>query len=92
MIYRKKRYFILRKDIRSLCYFESRDNLKLLGSIPLCVNTYILPVSPEKAGMRNIVIIIDLYSFKHSTDHFKHVLEILPDGVRDSSKSTIFIR
>ena len=27
----KKRYFILRRDIRTLCYFQSSDNLVLLG-------------------------------------------------------------
>ena len=31
----KKRYFILRKDIKSLCYFPSKDDLTLLGSVKL---------------------------------------------------------
>ncbi len=31
----KRRYFILRKDIKSLCYFKSKDNLTLLGTIKL---------------------------------------------------------
>ena len=32
---RKKRYFILRKDIRALNYYESQSDLTLLGSIPI---------------------------------------------------------
>lgn len=45
----KKRYFILRKDERALCYFESRENLKLLGYLPL-VNSQVRTLAPEDAG------------------------------------------
>ena len=48
---RKKRYFILRKDIRSLCYYVSREDLTLLGSVPLNEHTTISnKVKAEEAG------------------------------------------
>jgi hypothetical protein len=47
---RKKRYFVLRKDIRSLCYYSSREDLTLLGSIPLDIDTKLMNVKPEDAG------------------------------------------
>jgi hypothetical protein len=46
----KKRYFVLRKDIRSLCYYASREDLTLLGSIPLDIDTKLANVKPEDAG------------------------------------------
>jgi hypothetical protein len=55
---RKKRYFVLRKDIRSLCYYASREDLTLLGSIPLDIDTKLANVKPEDAdGYQNVVAI-----------------------------------
>ena len=47
---RKKRYFVLRKDIRSICYYDSRESLTLLGSIPLDSETQISHVAPKDAS------------------------------------------
>jgi hypothetical protein len=47
---RKRRYFVLRKDIRSLCYYASREDLTLLGSIPLDIDTKLANVKPDDAG------------------------------------------
>lgn len=38
---RKRRYFILRSDIRELCYYVSEDHLTLIGSIAIDSNTMI---------------------------------------------------
>ena len=46
----KRRYFVLRKDIRSICYYDNRENLTLLGSIPLDSETVITPVPPKDAS------------------------------------------
>ncbi len=55
---RKKRYFVLRKDIRSLCYYASREDLTLLGSIPLDIDTKLANVKPDAAdGFQNVVAI-----------------------------------
>ena len=54
----KKRYFILRKDIRALCYYASREDLTLLGSIPLDIDTRLINIKPEDAdGFQNVVAI-----------------------------------
>eukprot|EP01035_Chromulina_nebulosa_P008702 gene8702-11780_t len=55
----KKRYFILRKDIRALCYYVSREDLTLLGSVPLNENTTITNKvkSDEAAGFGNVIAI-----------------------------------
>lgn len=55
----KKRYFILRKDIRSLCYYASREDLTLLGAIPLDSETRLMNIKPEDAGK----IVADVDSF-----------------------------
>jgi hypothetical protein len=34
-IYRKRRYFILRRDIKQICYYPSEDQLTLIGTIPI---------------------------------------------------------
>ncbi len=47
---RKRRYFILRKDIHVLAYFPSSDSLTLLGSIKLEPNTVIEYLRPVDAG------------------------------------------
>lgn len=36
----KKRYFIIRKDIKALCYYAAKEKLTLLGSIPFPI-TYV---------------------------------------------------
>lgn len=57
---RKKRYFILRKDIRALCYYVSREDLTLLGSVPLHENTTITnKVKSEESG--TFEILTDLF-------------------------------
>lgn len=38
----KKRYFILRKDIQSLCYYSSKESLELLGSILLTSDNFVV--------------------------------------------------
>jgi len=43
----KKRYFVLRKDIRSICYYDSRESLTLLGSIPLDSETVVKRIDPK---------------------------------------------
>ena len=48
--HRKRRYFVLRKDIRSICYYDNRENLTLLGSIPLDSETVITPVPSKDAS------------------------------------------
>eukprot|EP00599_Poterioochromonas_sp_BG-1_P008165 CAMPEP_0173134596 /NCGR_PEP_ID=MMETSP1105-20130129/1387_1 /TAXON_ID=2985 /ORGANISM="Ochromonas sp., Strain BG-1" /LENGTH=1267 /DNA_ID=CAMNT_0014046427 /DNA_START=161 /DNA_END=3965 /DNA_ORIENTATION=- len=54
----KRRYFVLRKDIRSLCYYASREDLTLLGSIPLDIDTKLANVKPDDAdGHQNVVAI-----------------------------------
>lgn len=45
---RKTRYFILRKDIRTLCIFVSKEDLTLIGSIPL--NKNVLVFSDARGG------------------------------------------
>lgn len=47
----KKRFFIIRRDINSLCYFASKDSMVLLGSIPMENGVYIWKVDPKEAGM-----------------------------------------
>lgn len=47
---RKRRYFVLRKDIRSICYYDNREGLTLLGSIPLDSETQITYVAPKDAS------------------------------------------
>lgn len=47
---RKKRYFILRRDISALCYYVSREDLTLLGSIPLDADTTLANIKAEEAG------------------------------------------
>jgi hypothetical protein len=54
----KRRYFVLRKDIRSLCYYASREDLTLLGSIPLDIDTTLANVKPEDAGVKLIFLSI----------------------------------
>lgn len=46
----KKRYFILRKDIKALCYFTSEDNLCLLGEIELEADTTATIDADAKGG------------------------------------------
>lgn len=54
----KKRYFILRKDIRALCYYPSREDLTLLGSIPLDIDTRLINVKADDAdGFQHVVAI-----------------------------------
>ena len=48
---RKKRYFILRKDIHSLSYFPSAESMTLLGSIKLERGSSIEYVHPNDVGM-----------------------------------------
>eukprot|EP01038_Epipyxis_sp_PR26KG_P012151 gene12151-16271_t len=55
----KKRYFILRKDIRSLCYFNSREDLTLLGSIPLDIETKLTNVKPEDCDGHDHVVSLE---------------------------------
>lgn len=44
---RKRRYFILRKDIRALHYYSSREDMTLLGSIDLASETNVINVRPD---------------------------------------------
>lgn len=55
----KKRYFVLRKDIRALCYYSSREDLTLLGSIPLDLETRLVNVKPHEADDYSNVISIE---------------------------------
>jgi hypothetical protein len=41
---------VLRKDIRSICYYDNRESLTLLGSIPLDSETQIIHVAPKDAS------------------------------------------
>lgn len=47
--FRKRRYFILRSDIRELCYYPSAEQLTLIGSIAIDATTIVWNVS-EKDG------------------------------------------
>lgn len=51
----KKRYFILRKDIQSLCYFDNKESMTLLGSISLDQNTVVDIVDLD--GCSNVLIV-----------------------------------
>ena len=46
----KRRYFMVRKDIHTLCYFSSKESLVLLGSVPLEHGVYVWKVDPANAG------------------------------------------
>ena len=37
----KKRYFVLRGDIKELCYYASKEDMTLIGSIKIDKNTYV---------------------------------------------------
>eukprot|EP00601_Ochromonadales_sp_CCMP2298_P001116 CAMPEP_0173193340 /NCGR_PEP_ID=MMETSP1141-20130122/13905_1 /TAXON_ID=483371 /ORGANISM="non described non described, Strain CCMP2298" /LENGTH=601 /DNA_ID=CAMNT_0014117667 /DNA_START=69 /DNA_END=1871 /DNA_ORIENTATION=- len=53
----KKRYFVLRKDIRSLCYYDSRESLTLLGSIPLELETAVKVMPPREVdGYEHVIM------------------------------------
>lgn len=54
-IFRKKRYFILRKDIHVLCYYPSIDSFTLLGSVKLDRDTIIEYIKPADAGVSHAV-------------------------------------
>lgn len=45
----KERYFILRRDLHKLCYYDARDTLVLLGSIELKPTSHVCRVNPEDA-------------------------------------------
>jgi hypothetical protein len=47
---RKKRYFILRKDIHVLSYYPNIDSFTLLGSVKLDSDTIIEYIKPSEAG------------------------------------------
>jgi hypothetical protein len=47
LIVRKKRFFILRSDIRELCYYVSEDQLTLIGSIAIDANTIVWNVNAQ---------------------------------------------
>lgn len=56
--YRKRRYFILRKDIHALCYYSSQEDLVFLGSIHLGIDSQIKILTPVEAeGNENVVLI-----------------------------------
>ena len=85
------RYFVLRKDIRALCYFESEDSLKLLGCIPLGMSTLISRVPPEMFGKFRVLTVGN--NFVNSViDGLRNILEIQPWGMQDEAKSVIRIR
>lgn len=56
---RKKRYFILRKDTHSLCYFPSKEStsLQLLGTVKLSQDSNVRNVRPEDAGAIELLYI-----------------------------------
>ncbi len=46
----------MRKDIRSLCYYHSREDLTLLGTIPLDMETQLSNVKQDSAdGFEHVV-------------------------------------
>jgi hypothetical protein len=47
-VVRKKRFFILRSDIRELCYYVSEDQLTLIGSIAIDANTIVWNVTEQE--------------------------------------------
>ncbi len=53
-MFRKRRYFIVRKDIRALCYYASKEDLTLLGSISLDENTRISNLQGENTYVLSI--------------------------------------
>jgi hypothetical protein len=78
----KKRYFILRKDIRALCYYASREDMTLLGSIPLDSDTRLMNVKQEDAGeCFSVCIYLMVYSLlcHAGIDGFQHVVAIETD-------------
>jgi hypothetical protein len=48
--HRKRRYFILRKDIRALHYYSSREDMILLGSIDLSNDIRIVNIRPDDSA------------------------------------------
>lgn len=56
--FRKRRYFILRRDIGELCYFDSLEKLTLLGTVPLSKDSIIWEVDPNDVdGVRNVIAV-----------------------------------
>jgi len=54
----KRRYFVLRKDIRAIHYYTSREDMTLLGSISLDIDTRVAnirPDDPEADGFQNVI-------------------------------------
>lgn len=47
---RKRRFFILRSDIRELCYYVSEEQLTLIGSIAIDANTIVWNVREKDSG------------------------------------------
>jgi len=47
----KKRFFILRSDIRELCYYPSAEQLTLIGSVAIDENTIIWNLSDTDTGV-----------------------------------------
>ena len=54
----KKRYFVLRSDIKALCYYASKDSMELLGSVMLTPQTLCLIVDPKDAENYNNVFAV----------------------------------
>jgi hypothetical protein len=86
----KRRYFVLRKDIRSLCYYASREDLTLLGSIPLDIDTTLANVKPEDAGIISSFFCFYLFFITY-LDGFQNAVAIETD-FEDGTSMKTFIR
>lgn len=76
----KKRYFILRSDISALCYYSSKEDMILLGTIPLDISTSVdIEVDTEDTTQREMIVV------KHASKAYDPVLihsEIIQDRDR----------
>lgn len=72
-LHRKRRYFILRKDIRAIHYYVSREDMTLLGAIDLDIDTRVANIRPDDP----------------EADGFQNVIRIEADGEGDSQRTYI---
>lgn len=97
----KERYFILRRDLHKLCYYDERDTLVLLGSIELKPTSFICRINPEDADNYNnafciaersdslsasINVIIIMSA--HSTLEFQQWVECLTSEIAEVREAT----
>jgi hypothetical protein len=79
----KKRYFVLRRDIHSLCYFASKDSLTLLGAFQLGNDTIISGVQPDAVDGADNVMMIRL---SPEEDDLDKAILLQAESVRDEMR------